>query len=101
MNGVEIIISLLSGIFDVLFPSVFPKVSTLDAFVQNDVLASFVHDLIKSLGRGKFTGKSNGVEITGKAEKIAAVALPVVCMILVLISSCAVNNGLIKIGFNS
>ncbi|MBR2869442.1 MAG: hypothetical protein IKB88_10345 [Clostridia bacterium] len=82
MNGVEIIMSLLSGIFDILFPNVFPKVTTIDAFVQNDILASFVYDLIKSLGRGTFTGKTSGVEMTGRAENIAAVALPVVCMIL-------------------
>ena len=83
MNGVQIIIDLLGGIFDLLFPNVFPKtIDSLDAFVQNDVLGTFVHDLIKSLGTQSFTGKTNGVTIEGRAADIAAVALPVVCMIL-------------------
>ncbi|MBR6786132.1 MAG: hypothetical protein IKM25_07790, partial [Clostridia bacterium] len=83
MNGVQIIMDLLGGIFDLLFPNVFPKtIDSLDAFVQNDVLGTFVHDLIKSLGTQSFTGKTNGVTIQGRGVNIAATALPVVCMIL-------------------
>ena len=83
MNGVQIIMDLLHGVFDLLFPNVFPEtVDTLDGFVQNDVLGAFIHDLIKSLGTETFTGKSNGVQINGRAADIAAVALPVVCMLL-------------------
>lgn len=82
-NGVEIIIDLLDGIFDLLFPDVFPNnVTTVDAFVQNSVLGTFVHDLFKSLGTKDFTGKTNGVTIHGRGVNIAATALPVVCMIL-------------------
>lgn len=82
-NGVEIIIDLLDGIFDLLFPNVFPNdVKTVDAFVQNDKLGTFVHDLFKSLGTKEFTGKTNGVTIQGRGASIAATALPVVCMLL-------------------
>ncbi len=82
-NGVEIIIDLLGGIFDLLFPNIFPAtVKTVDAFVQNDVLGTFIHDLFKSLGTKDFTGKTNGVTIHGRGQSIAATALPVVCMIL-------------------
>lgn len=82
-NGVAIIMDLLEGIFDLLFPNVFSeKATTVDALVQNDTLAGMIHDLFKSLGRGTFTGVANGVEITGRAEDIAAVALPLVCMLL-------------------
>ncbi len=82
-NGVEIIIDLLGGIFDLLFPNIFPAtVKTVDAFVQNDVLGTFVHDLFKSLGTKEFTGKTNGVTIQGRGVNIAATALPIVCMLL-------------------
>ena len=82
-NGVAIIMDLLEGVFDLLFPNVFSeKATTVDALVQNDTLAGMIHDLFKSLGRGTFTGVANGVAITGRAEDIAAVALPLVCMLL-------------------
>ena len=82
-NGVEIIMDLLNGIFDLLFPNVFSDtIKTVDALVQNDVLGTMIHDLIKSLGTQSFTGKTNGVTIHGRGQHIAAVALPVVCMIL-------------------
>ena len=83
MNGVQIIMDLLEGIFDLLFPNVFSEqVDSLDALVQNASLGTMIHDLIKTLGRGTFTGKTNGVTINGKAEDIAFVALPLVCMLL-------------------
>lgn len=82
-NGVAIIMDLLEGVFDLLFPNVFSeKATTVDALVQNDTLAGMIHDLFKSLGRGSFTGVANGVTIYGRAEDIAAVALPLVCMLL-------------------
>lgn len=82
-NGVEIIMDLLNGIFDLLFPNVFSDtIKTVDALVQNDSLGTMIHDLFKSLGTKSFTGKTNGVTIEGRGQHIAAVALPVVCMIL-------------------
>ncbi len=82
-NGIAIILELLDGIFDLLFPNVFSdSAKTVDGLVQNDVLGTMIHDLIKSLGRGTFTGKTNGVAINGRAENIATVALPLVCMLL-------------------
>lgn len=82
-NGIAIIMDLLEGIFDLLFPNVFSeKVDTIDALVQNDELGKMIHDLFKSLGRGTFTGKTNGVAIDGRAEDIAYVALPLACMLL-------------------
>lgn len=82
-NGVAIIMDLLDGIFDLLFPNVFSdKATTVDALVQNETLAGMIHDLIKTLGRGSFTGVANGVTINGKAEDIAFVALPLACMLL-------------------
>ncbi len=83
MNGIEIIVSLLDNIFDILFPNVFSNtVTTIDAILDNAVLGSMVHDLIKSLGTKNFTGKTNGVAIEGRAVDLAAVALPVACMLL-------------------
>ncbi len=82
-NGVAIIMDLLDGIFDLLFPNVFSdKATTVDALVQNETLAGMIHDLFKSLGRGSFTGVANGVTIEGRAEDIVAVGLPLVCMLL-------------------
>lgn len=82
-NGIAIIMDLLEGIFDLLFPNVFSeKVDTVDALVQNEELGKMIHDLFKSLGRGTFTGKTNGVAIDGRAEDIAYVALPLACMLL-------------------
>ena len=82
-NGVAIIMDLLDGIFDLLFPNVFSdKATTVDALVQNETLAGMIHDLIKSLGRDAFTGVANGVTIYGRAEDIAAVGLPLACMLL-------------------
>ncbi len=82
-NGIAIIMDLLEGIFDLLFPNVFSeKVDTIDALVQNEELGKMIHDLFKSLGRGTFTGKTNGVAIDGRAEDIAYVALPLACMLL-------------------
>ncbi len=82
-NGVAIIMDLLNGVIDLLFPNVFPdKATTVDALVQNETLAGMIHDLIKSLGRETFTGVANGVTIYGRAENIAAVALPLACMLL-------------------
>lgn len=83
MNGIAIIMDLLEGIFDLLFPNVFSEqVDTIDKLVQNEELGKMIHDLIKSLGTESFTGKTNGVAIDGRAEDIAYVALPLVCMLL-------------------
>lgn len=83
MNGVEIIVDILDNVFDLLFPNVFSNTAkTVDAVLQNNTLGTMIHDLFKSLGRGTFTGKTNGVSINGRAEDITAVGLPLVCMLL-------------------
>lgn len=83
MNGVELIVDILDNVFDLLFPNVFTNTAkTVDAVLQNNTLGTMIHDLFKSLGRGTFTGKTNGVTISGRAEAITAVGLPLVCMLL-------------------
>ncbi len=83
MNGVEIIVDILDNVFDLLFPNVFTNTAkTVDAVLQNNTLGTMIHDLFKSLGRGSFVGKTNGVTINGRAEAITTVALPLVCMLL-------------------
>lgn len=83
MNGVELIVDILDNVFDLLFPNVFSNTAkTVDAVLQNNTLGTMIHDLFKSLGRGTFTGKTNGVTINGRAEAITAVGLPLVCMLL-------------------
>ncbi len=82
MNGVEIIVSLLEGIFDLLFPGVFNNVDgTLDGIVQNEALADMLHDLIGTLGASSFVN-SNNVLTEGRGTYIAKTALPVVCMLI-------------------
>ncbi len=81
MNGVEIIVDLLDNVFDLLFPNVFKPLESLDAILQNNVLADMVHDLIGSLCSGSFTNAA-GNTMDGRGDSIAAVALPVACMLL-------------------
>lgn len=83
MTGIPIIISLLEGVFDLLFPNVFKNgAEDFAAILDNTMLGNMVGDLLKILGTNKFNGKTNGVEIQGRGREIAKVALPVVCMIL-------------------
>lgn len=81
MNGVEIIVDLLDNVFDLLFPNVFQNKGTLDAVVQNDVLANMMYDLIGTLGASSFTN-SAGATVEGRGKYIAKTALPIVCMLL-------------------
>lgn len=82
-NGIEIIVNLLEGVFDLLFPNVFSNtVTTIDGLLDNTTLGTMIYDLISSLGTKSFTGKTNGVAIAGRADDLAAVALPVACMLL-------------------
>lgn len=81
MNGVAIIVDILDNVFDLLFPGVFRPQTTLDGVVQNDLLADMVYDLIGSLCSGSFTNAAGAVT-DGRGDSIAAVALPVVAMIL-------------------
>ncbi len=82
MNGVEIIVSLLEGVFDLLFPGVFNNVDgTLDGVVQNAALADMLYDLIGILGASDFVNSKN-VLTEGRGTYIAKTALPVVTMIL-------------------
>lgn len=83
MNGIQIIVSLLEGIFDLLFPNVFKNgAKDFAAILDNTMLGNMVGDLLKILGTNDFTGKTNGAVIQGRGKAIAKVALPVVCMIL-------------------
>ena len=83
MNGINVIVDLLDNVFDLLFPNVFDNnVKTIDAILDNQVLGTMVHDLIKTLGTESFQGKTNGVAIQGRANNLCAVALPLVTMLL-------------------
>ncbi len=81
MNGVEIIVDILDNVFDLLFPNVFKPQTSLDAVLQNELLADMVYDLIGSLCSGSFTNAA-GNSMDGRGDSIAAVALPVACMLL-------------------
>ncbi len=83
MNGVKIIVNILDNVFDLLFPNVFSdNAQSVDGILDNELLGKMVHDLIMSLGTETFTGKTNNVSITGRANNIVKVALPIVNMIL-------------------
>ncbi len=81
MDGVEIIISILSNVFNLLFPGVFQAKDTIDEIVKNDLLGAMISDLLKSLGTESFTS-STGATLQGRASDIIEVALPIVCMLL-------------------
>lgn len=81
MNGVEIIVSLLNNVFNLLFPGVFQAQDTLDEVLNNELLGGMVHDLLRSLGTKSFTA-STGATIQGRANDIVEYGLPIVCMIL-------------------
>ena len=83
MNGVKIIVNILDNVFDLLFPNVFSdNAQSIDGLLDNELLGKMVYDLIMSLGTETFTGKTNNVSITGRANDIVTVALPIVNMIL-------------------
>lgn len=83
MNGVEIIVSILNNVFNLLFPGVFQAQDTLDEVLNNELLADMVHDLLRSLGTQSFTS-STGATIEGRANDIVEYGLPIVCMLLSL-----------------
>ena len=83
MNGVKIIVNILDNVFDLLFPNVFSNTAqSVDDVLDNELLGKMVKDLIMSLGTETFTGATNNVAITGRANNIVKVALPIVNMIL-------------------
>lgn len=87
LNGVQIIVDLLEGIFDLLFPNVFKNgiyksENPMGEILSNTLLGNMVGDLLQVLGTDSFTGKTNGSTIAGRGKEIATVALPVVCMLL-------------------
>lgn len=87
MNGVQIIVDLLEGIFDLLFPNVFKNgiyksENPMGEILSNTLLGNMVGDLLQVLGTDSFTGATNQTTINGRGKEIAKVALPVVCMIL-------------------
>lgn len=80
-NGVEIIMSLLTNVFELLFPGVFQPKATVDQVLNNELLGAMVGDLIKVLGT---TDKTNalGQPLAAQGPDILKVALPLVCMLL-------------------
>lgn len=81
MDGVEIIVNLLNNVFDLLFPGVFQAKDTIDEILNNQLLGGMVSDLVKSLGSKTFTS-ATGATLTGRANDIILVGLPLVCMLL-------------------
>ena len=81
MDGVEIIINILSNVFNLLFPGVFQAKDTIDEILNNQLLGDMISDLIKSLGTESFTS-STGATIEGRADDIILVGLPLICMLL-------------------
>lgn len=80
-NGVKIIMTIISNVFNLLFPGVFPAVDSIDALLDNATLGGMVSNLLKALGTNDTTNAA-GAFLEGRGDNIAAVALPVVCMIL-------------------
>ena len=80
-NGVEIIMTLLTNVFELLFPGVFQPKATVDQVLNNELLGAMVGDLIKVLGT---VDKTNalGQPLEAQGADILKVALPLVCMIL-------------------
>ncbi len=81
MDGVEIIVSLLNNVFNLLFPGVFQAQDTIDEILNNELLGGMVADLLRSLGTNSFTSAS-GATIQGRANDIILVGLPIVCLVL-------------------
>ncbi len=80
-NGVKIIMSLLTNIFELLFPGVFQSKDTIDQVLNNELLGAMVGDLVKALGTNNSTNAS-GKELKAQGPDILKVALPLVCMLL-------------------
>ncbi|MBQ2973851.1 MAG: hypothetical protein IJE19_05800 [Clostridia bacterium] len=81
MDGVEIIVSILNNVFNLLFPGVFQAQDTIDEILNNELLGAMVSDLLKSLGTKSFTS-STGAVLEGRANDIILVGLPLACMLL-------------------
>jgi len=80
-NGVEIIMSLLTNVFELLFPGVFQPKATVDQVLNNQLLGAMVGDLIKVLGVNDTTN-ALGQPLKAQGPDILKVALPLVCMLL-------------------
>ena len=80
-NGVEIIMTLLTNIFELLFPGVFQPKATVDQVLNNDLLGAMVGDLIKVLGTEDKTN-ALGQPLASQGQDILTVGLPLVCMLL-------------------
>lgn len=84
-NGIEVIMTVLNKVFDLLFPDVFKKgVSTIDGLLVNTTLGTMIYDLASEFGRkaATRTGKTNGVALTSRTIDLVYVALPIVCQAL-------------------
>lgn len=89
-DSIEVaIVDTLHRIFDLIFPDVFANtVNSIDALLNNSLLASMVSDLAVTLSATRTSNSyqnyatTNGSVITGRGKMIAEFALPIVCMIL-------------------
>lgn len=84
-NGIEVIITILTKVFDLLFPGVFKKgVTTLDGILVNSTLGTMIYDLASEFGRNAAsrTGKTNGIQLVSRTTGLVYVALPIVCQVL-------------------
>lgn len=80
-NGVKIIMTVLTNVFELLFPGVFQPKDTIDQVLDNQLLGSMVGDLLKALGTVDTTN-AVGDPLESQGEELATVALPIVCMLL-------------------
>ncbi len=80
-NGVKIIMTILSNVFKLLFPGVFPAVDSVDKLLDNETLGAMVGDLLKSLGTIDTTNAA-GAFLEAQGDEIAQIALPLACMLL-------------------
>jgi len=80
-NGVKIIMTIITNVFELLFPGVFPAVDSVDKLLDNTTLGAMVGDLLKSLGTNNTTNAA-GAFLEAQGDEIAQVALPLVCMLL-------------------
>ncbi len=80
-NGVEIIVSILTNVFELLFPGVFQPKDTIDQILNNDLLGAMVGDLLKALGTNDTTN-ALGNSLEAQGDEIALVGLPLACMLL-------------------
>lgn len=81
-NGIEIIMSLLTNIFELLFPGVFQPQDTIDEVLDNSLLGKMVGNLVRALAADERLDENGNHTVDPQGRDIAKVALPLVCMLL-------------------